>query len=73
MDDLPPIDPDYSAEQREEIGRIDYLLDELRKLRDRGLVAAEAVEVGRGGEGGAAGRDRAAGPGLGRAEGRPGR
>jgi hypothetical protein len=35
MDDLPPIEPDYSAAQLEEIGRIDYFLEELRKLRDR--------------------------------------
>ena len=43
MDDLPPIEPEYTAAQLEEIGRIDYFLDELRKLRDRGLVEAETV------------------------------
>ena len=44
MDELPPIEPDYSAEQREEIGRIDYFLGELRRLRDRGLISPEAFE-----------------------------
>lgn len=45
MDEPPPIAPDYSVEQGQEIGRIDYLLDELGKFRDRGVLAPEAFEA----------------------------
>jgi hypothetical protein len=43
MDDPPVIPPEYTAEQREEIGRIDYLLGELRRLCERGMVPPETV------------------------------
>src|SRR4051812_28534251 len=45
MDDLLPIDPDYSTAQEEELGRVAYFLDELRGLLGRGMIAAEAFEV----------------------------
>ena len=43
MADHPLIPPEYSPEQREELGRIDYLLGELRRLRERGMVPPETV------------------------------
>src|SRR6478609_7593545 len=43
MDDHPAIPPEYTAEQREELGRMDYLLGELRQLRERGMVPPETV------------------------------
>src|SRR5581483_9562764 len=43
MDDPRAIAPDYSADQRDELARIDYLLAELRSLRDRGLISEAAV------------------------------
>ncbi len=43
MDDQPSITPEYSAEQRDELGRIDYLLGELRRLCERGMVPAETL------------------------------
>ena len=45
MNSPPTIDPDYSPAQREEILCIDYLLGELRALRDRGIVTPESVSV----------------------------
>ena len=43
MDDRAVIPPEYTPEQREEIGRIDYLLGELRRLCERGMVPPETT------------------------------
>jgi tetratricopeptide (TPR) repeat protein len=43
MDGLLAFDPDDPAARREAIGRIDYLLDELRRLLERGMVPPETV------------------------------
>ncbi len=43
MSDPPAIEPLYSADQRDEIEKLNYLLCELRSFRDRGMLAADAV------------------------------
>ena len=42
MDDATPIEPEYTAAQREELARVNDILAELRTLRDRGLLAEDA-------------------------------
>ena len=44
MDDPRAVTAEYSVEEREEIGKIDYLLDELRRLSEQGMVPPETVE-----------------------------
>jgi tetratricopeptide (TPR) repeat protein len=43
MDDPSALEPEYSAEQRLELDQTAFFLNELRLLRDRGLVSAETV------------------------------